>query len=233
MIAIVTSCIHPKEMPTITRSFFSVEEREQQTIHTLNRLKEVGFKQIILVDNSIDYDFSNLGPATEDVQIIHLKQYQFLNKSINEVLILLSIMDQIPDNTPIFKISGRYFPSVNFKVELNDGVDFKVKGFEFDSKRAVITTRGYYVRNKALYEDFLLYCLNEIYSYPYRIVGLGSLTKFIKEFLKPSLKKMPNVSIEFAAARTLKKGYFKYELVDTLNIEGQIAGLESKELIRE
>lgn len=233
MIAIVTSCIHPKEMPNITRSFFTLEEREQQTIHTLKRLREVGFKQIILADNSFDYDFSKLKLLINDVQVIHLKQYQFTNKSINEILILLSVLDQVPADTKIFKISGRYFPAESFMMEMPETVDFKVKGFEFDTKKAVITTRGYFVRNKAIYEEFLLNCLNEIYSYPYRVVGLGSLLKFIKEFIKPSLKKMPNVSVEFAAARTLKNGHFSYQLTDHLHIEGQIAGLESKELIKE
>jgi hypothetical protein len=233
MIAIVTSCINPKKIPAITRSYFSLQEREEQTIHTLNRLKEVGFKHIILADNSFEYDFTKLGPVIDNVQVVHLKQYQFLNKSINEILILLSILDQIPENTPIFKISGRYFPSANFKMEMSDGVDFKVKGFEFDTSKAVITTRGYFVRNKAIYEDFLLYCLNEIYSYPYRVVGLGSFTKFIKQFLKPSVKKTTTISVEFAAARAIKQGGFTYELTDNMNIEGQIAGLESKELIKE
>ncbi len=233
MIAIVTSCINPKEMPNLTRSFFSLEEREMQTIHTLKRLKEVGFKQIILADNSFDYDFSKLESVLDEVKVIHLKQYQFINKSINEVLMLLSILDEIPENTKIFKISGRYFPSPNFNMEMSDETDFKVKGFEFETKRAVITTRGYFVRNKVIYEEFLLNCLNEIYSYPYRVVGLGSLFKFIKEFFKPSLKKTTNVSVEFAAARALKMGKFKYTLIDNLNIEGQIAGLESKELIKE
>lgn len=233
MIAIVTSCIHPKEFSNFTRSYFSLPEREEQTIQTLIRLKEVGFKHIILADNSFDYDFSRLGSALEGVQVVHLKQYQFANKSINEILILLSVIDQIPDHMPIFKISGRYFPSENFKFSLSDGFDFAVKGFEFDTKNAVITTRGYFVRNKVLYEDFLLYCLNEIYSYPYRIVGIRSFLRFITEFLKPSLKKISTISVEFAAARTLKNGNFKYELIDTLHIEGQIAGLESKELIKE
>lgn len=233
MIAIVTSCINPKVFSTFTRSYFSLQEREEQTIHTLIRLKEVGFKHIILADNSFDYDFTKLGSAIECVQVIHLKQYQFSNKSINEILILLSVIDQIPDNMPIFKISGRYFPSENFKFKMGEGVDFIIKGFEFDTRNAVITTRGYFVRNKVLYEDFLLYCLNEIYSYPYRIVGLHSFLIFIKEFFKPNLKKTSTISIEFAAARVLKNGNFKYQLIDTLDIEGQIAGLESKELIKE
>ncbi|WP_316782813.1 hypothetical protein [Pedobacter frigiditerrae] len=233
MIAVVTSCINPKTMSSITRSFFSLEERELQTIQTLKRLKAVGFKQIILADNSYDYDYSKLNDAIENVNIIHLKQYQFANKSINEVLILLSVLDYIPPDTKIFKISGRYFPTDNFKLELNETIDFKIKGFDFSSRRSVVSTRGYFVKDKTVYEEFLLSCLNEIYSYPYRIVGLRSLWIFIKEFFKPSLKTTSFISIEFAAARVLKKGHFKYELTDYLNIEGQIAGLQSKEFIQE
>jgi hypothetical protein len=233
MIAVITSCINPKTMPSITRSFFSLEERELQTIQTLERLKSAGFKQIILADNSYDYDYSKLNDAIENVNVIHLKQYQFLNKSINEALILLAVLDYIPSDTKIFKISGRYFPTDNFKLEMDEGVDFKIKGFDFNGRRPVVSTRGYFVRDKIVYEEFLLSCLNEIYSYPYRIVGLRSLWIFIKEFFKPTLNTIPFISIEFAAARVLKKGQFKYELTDYLNIEGQIAGLKSKELIQE
>lgn len=233
MIAVITSCINPKPMASTTRSFFSLEERELQTIQTLERLKSVGFKQIILADNSYDYDYSKLNDAIEDVNVIHLKQYQFVNKSINEVLILLAILDYVPPETKIFKISGRYFPTDNFKLEMNEAVDFKIKGFDFNGRRPVISTRGYFIRDKIVYEEFLLSCLNEIYSYPYRVVGLRSLWIFIKEFFKPSLKTTSFISIEFAAARVLKRGHFKYELTDYLNIEGQIAGLQSKEFIQE
>ena len=233
MIAVITSCINPKKMTSTTRSFFSLEERELQTINTLKKLKEVGFKQIILADNSYEYDFSKLGSAIDDVQIIRLQQYQFANKSINEILILLSILDYIPAGTKIFKISGRYFPVANFKLDMNDTVDFKVKGFDFGGRKPVISTRGYFVRNKVVYEEFLLACLNEIYSYPYRVVGLRSFWRFINEFFKPKLKTSSNISVEFAAARVLKRGPFNFQLVDNLNIEGHIAGLKSKELIKE
>lgn len=233
MIAVITSCINPKPMSTLTRSFFSLEDRELQTIQTLERLKAVGFKQIILADNSYDYDYSKLNDAIENVNIVHLKQYQFVNKSINEVLILLAILDYIPADTKIFKISGRYFPTDNFKLEMSEEVDFKVKGFDFNGRRPVISTRGYFVKDKIVYEKFLLSCLNEIYSYPYRVVGLRSLGIFFKEFFKPSLRTIPFISIEFAAARVLRKGQFKYELTNYLDIEGQIAGLQSKELIQE
>ncbi len=233
MIAIISSCINPKTMKARTRSFFSLAERELQTIQTLDQLKKVGFKQIILVDNSDHYDFSRLKSSIENVKVIHLKQYQFENKSINEILMILSILDEIPIGSKIFKISGRYFPRDDFKLDIIENIDFKIKGFDFQSRRPVISTRAYFVRNKEVYEAFLLSCLNEIYSYPYRIVGLRSLWIFIKDFFKPRLRTISTISIEFAAARVLKNGKFKFELTNDLNIEGQIAGLETKEFIKE
>jgi len=233
MIAIVSSCIHPKTMKASTRSFFSLADRELQTIKTLEQLKKVGFKQIILVDNSDDYDFSRLKSATENVKVIQLKQYQFANKSINEILMILAILDEIPSGSKIFKISGRYFPTDNFKLDMNEKIDFKVKGFDFQSRRPVISTRAYFIGNKEVYERFLLSCLNEIYSYPYRVVGPRSLWVFIRDFFNPRLRTISTISIEFAAARVLKNGKFKFELTDDLNIEGQIAGLHTKELIKE
>jgi hypothetical protein len=233
MIAVITSCVNPKAIPSATRSFFTLKERELQTINTLEKLKSVGFKKIILADNSDDFDFLKLGSAIDNVQIIRLKQYQFVNKSINEILILLFVLDYIPSDTKIFKISGRYFPTEDFKMEMDESIDFKVKGFDFDSRKPTVSTRGYFIKNKIVYEEFLLSCLNEIYSYPYRIVGLRSFWSFIKEFFSPKLKTVSYISVEFAAARVLKRGSFKYQLTNFLNIKGHIAGLESKELIEE
>ncbi len=233
MIAVITSCINPKKIFSTTRSFFPLAERELQTINTLEKLKSVGFKQIILADNSDEYDFSSLGSAIDDVTIIHLKQYQFANKGINEILILLSILDYIPADTKIFKISGRYFPTTYFKLEMNDEDDFKVNGFDFDGKNPSISTRGYFVRNKMLYEEFLLACLNEIYSYPYRIVGLRSFWRFITEFIKPKLKTSSNISVEFAAARVLKNKNYKINLMEKIGIEGRVAGFQELNHIEE
>lgn len=233
MIAVVTSCINPKSTKYLNRSYFSLEDREKQTVQTLKKLKEVGFRKIILADNSYEYDFSKLEKALTGVELIHLLQYQFANKSINEILILLSILDHIPDHTQIFKISGRYYPTGNFEMKLDNDIDFKVKPFDFNSRRPVISTRAYFVKDKEVYEEFLLNCLNEIYSYPYRIVGLRSLYTFIKEFFNPSVRKHNYISVEFAAARVLKYGKFKYSLTKMLNISGYIAGLKSRELIEE
>jgi hypothetical protein len=232
MIAIVTSCIKPIEPNGLIKSFVSLEERCRQTIYTLQRIKEVGFEQIILADNSDGYDYSQLGPAIDGVKIIQFRQYQFPNKGINEILMLLSALDEIPTNIPIFKISGRYFPTENFLPRMDLSTDFKVRG-GFKGKVPTISTRAYFVRNKQIYEDFLLYCLNETYSYNYRIVGFRSLFNFVMEFFRPSLRKESHIAIEFAGGRVLKKGHFTYERVERLHIKGQIAGIKGQQLIEE
>jgi len=232
MIAIVTSCIKPIEPKDLTKSFVSLEEREQQTVYTLQRLKEIGFELIILADNSDDYDYLRLGLAIDGVKVIHFRQYQFPNKGINEILMLLSVLDEVPTDTPIFKISGRYFPAKGFLPSMDLNTDFKVRG-GLKGKVPSISTRAYFVRNKQVYENFLLYSLNEVYSYSYRIVGLRSLLNFIREFFKPSLRTNSHIAIEFACGRVLQKGHFTYERVEKLHIKGQIAGIEGQQLAEE
>ena len=232
MIAIVTSCIKPIQSQDLIKSFVSLEEREQQTAYTLQRLKEIGFKLIILADNSDAYDYSRLGSAIDGVKVVHFRQYQFPNKGINEILMLLSVLDEIPANTSIFKISGRYFPTESFLSNMDLNADFKVRG-GFKGKVPTITTRAYFVRNKQIYEDFLLYSLNEVHSYNYRIVGLRSFLNFIKEFFRPSLRATSHIAIEFACGRVLKKGHFTYQQVEKLHIKGQIAGIAGEQLIEE
>ncbi|RZK09964.1 MAG: hypothetical protein EOO43_20760, partial [Flavobacterium sp.] len=73
MIAVITSCINPKAELTFTKSYFSLEEREAQTANTINKLSKLGFSQIILADNSYEYDFSKLASANKNLKIIHFQ----------------------------------------------------------------------------------------------------------------------------------------------------------------
>lgn len=232
MIAVITSCIHPKQSENI-RSFVPLTERIEQTLYSIERLKAIGFKQIILVDNSYEIDFSRIKLAHKDIKIIHVQQYQFTNKGVNELLMLLTILDQIPNDTPIFKISGRYFPNEAFNFEFNNEFDFKIRPYNFLERRGTISTRGYFVKNKEIYEDFLLKTLNEVFIYQSRFVGWGSSKIQFKNIFSPIFSKKLNTSIEFAAARVLKNSNYKLELIDTIGIEGQIAGFENLTAINE
>ncbi|KIA95109.1 hypothetical protein OC25_07155 [Pedobacter kyungheensis] len=234
MIAIVSSCLYPEEKKGESkRSHFTREERERQTISTLRALENCNFSQIILVDNSVSTNLDVINSACKAVQVIHVKQYQFINKGINEFLMLLAILDILPENEPIFKISARYLPNENFKANFDEAYDFKVKPYHLGTKSSSISTRGYFVRNKHIYEDFLLKTLNETFSYEQRVVGIRSLINFVKQFLKPVFNVPRGASVEFAGARVLKYAGYHTEYVDKLGISGTIAGFENKSIIEE
>lgn len=235
MIALVTSCINPfKQQSDLSKSYIDTEQRLNQTIATLNKLAAYDFNKIYLLDNSQSFDFSlGLAETSAFLSVKHYQQYQFNNKGINELLLLLAILDELPDDEIIFKISGRYYPNEKFICRLADGFDFKFKQYHFKSKKGAISTRGYFIRNKKVYEDFLLKCLNEVFAYPKRIVGLRSALNALNEIIKPLISAEYNTSIEFAAARVLKANAYKAELVDTIGIEGQIAGFKTLDLIKE
>jgi hypothetical protein len=234
MIALITSCIDPvKERSAPIKSFFNTEERLGQTIHSINKLKTFPFRKIYLLDNSYKFDFPALADEVDGVLLRHFRQYQFGNKGINELLLLLAILEELPENEEIFKISGRYYPDENFVCQLDKGFDFKFKGYHFPSKKGTVSTRAYFVKNKAIYEQFLLKCLGETFSYTKRMVGLRSMIDALKQTIKPVLSSESNTAIEFAAARVLKSDGYKVKLTDRIGVEGQIAGFKNQERIKE
>lgn len=233
MIAIVTSCIKPiKTVSNSIRSFVEIQDRISQTQETIKSLINKGFKSIILVDNSIGYNFEDFKNYKE-LKIINVSQFQFHNKGINELLMLLTIIDKLPESQKIFKISGRYKVNEQFEANIADEYDFKCKAYDFKSKNGCISTRGYFVKSKDIYQTFLLECLNEVYNYHLRIVGLGSFLNYIKQLIKPVMKNNINLPIEFAAARVLKFGKLNYQLVENIGVEGEIAGIQNKTFIKE
>jgi hypothetical protein len=229
MIAVVSSTIKPLIKEDKSLSFYSFDERLEQTRQTLTRLLECGFDSISLVDNSPLLDQSQLQQLLSDfpeVKVYHLLQYQFLNKGINELLMLLFLIERLPPDQNIFKISGRYYPSQDFKKP--DFVDFAVRAYYFKEKSGVVTTRGYWVKDAATFHQFLLWCLDELFAYPERIVGVKSLYK--KLFVEKNPDDPLNISIEFAAANVLKSGYYNVTLLDNIGIEGLLAGAENSKV---
>jgi hypothetical protein len=235
MIALITSCIDPfNRLDQSVKSFIGTEERFEQTINTIKKLEGLPFRQLYLLDNSPVFDFSRLsGRVDGELAIRQIKQYQFANKGINELLLLLAVVDELPANEPLFKISGRYFPNGHFICEIGKGYDFKVRPYDFSSRTGTISTRGYWVANKTIYKEFLLKCLNEAFIYPQRMVGLRSVWQSVKQVLKPEIPVQPFTAIEFAAARVLKNSSHKVQFTDEMGIEGIIAGFGERKLIRE
>ncbi|MEE1883920.1 hypothetical protein [Pedobacter flavus] len=233
MIAIITSCIRPIENTNDPKSHFSVKERENQTIFTLEKLSALNFKKIIVVDNSVSYDFNELELRFKHIKFISIKQFQFENKGINELLMLLAEVDELPENTPIFKISGRYYPNEDFNINFNEAYDFKVKAYNFDTKRGSISTRAYFVKNKQIYKNFLLKTFIETFTYSHKIVGIRSFIYQLKRIFIKNLPTSISTSIEFAAARVLKNENYKVEFVNKIGVEGQIAGFKELSKIKE
>ncbi|GAA4084418.1 hypothetical protein [Mucilaginibacter panaciglaebae] len=233
MIAIVSSTIKPITSPARSTSFYTYEERLAQTKFTLLRLRDCGFTKIFFVDNSPFLDKSQLQNMLADfpeVEVHHLLQYQFQNKGINELLLLLYLIEYLPPNEQIFKISGRYYPTDEFKKP--DFADFAVKKYYHARKNNSISTRGYWVKDAETLHRFLIDCLYEHFAYSERIVGLRSLARIL--FRKKD-KTTPHfsISIEFAAEHVLRSGGYHATFIDKLGIEGLIAGAERFEKITE
>nr|WP_294794358.1 hypothetical protein [uncultured Mucilaginibacter sp.] len=229
MVAVVTSTIKTAE----GKSYYSYTQRIEQTIATLQSLQQAGFDEIYLVDNSQQLDMDQLRLLLKEyapVHVFHTNQYQFNNKGINELLMLLCICPHLPADQPIFKISGRYSANAAFKKP--EFVDLAVKGYHFSNKTGTISTRGYWVKNAALFEDFLNATLREVFAYPERIVGLGSLIYKVKNMFGAQCKPL-NISIEFAAANILKRSKYSASFLNELNIEGLVAGSDREEKIIE
>ncbi len=79
----------------------------KQTLHTIEILDAYQLSRIYLLDNSHDYNYAELaGLAGKKLKIVNFKQYQFTNKGINELLMLLAIVDELPDNKAILRSAG-------------------------------------------------------------------------------------------------------------------------------
>jgi hypothetical protein len=231
MIALISSCIDPFGGQSSSRSFIPVATRLQQTRLTIDQLGKQPFSGVWLLDNSVAFDPE--WTRGTPVRARHFPQYQFSNKGINELLMLLSVLTELPEETPIFKISGRYRLTADFVPVMAGGIDFKVKGYDYAAKCGTISTRGYWVANKKIYETFLVQTLREVFVYPHRTVGLRSAWINLREIVRPVTSPRQETAIEFAAARVLKINSYRVELSRVMGIEGTVAGFEGEEMIRE
>lgn len=231
MIAVVTSTIKPG---TTDRSFFSFEERLEQTKHTLTKLQAHGFTDIYIIDNSPALNLESLKDLLKEfpkVNAYHILQFQFINKGINELLMLLFLTEHLPAEGKIFKISGRYYPTAAFSEP--DFKDVAVKSYQYKSRTGTISTRAYWAKDVSTMKTFLQNCLIEIYAYPERIVGVKSLGKHLGRLLLKKKTTPLNISIEFAAANILKAHNYQVTFLDHIGIEGLVAGAGQLEKITE
>ena len=235
MIAIISSTLFPLNKPIFNepRSSFTSEERLIQTKNTISSLIEKGFTEIWLVDNSGNEHKAKIEEAIKQAHILLFDSFQFNNRGINEILLLLNALKYIPQDKQILKISGRYVLNDNFRKENFNKSNVIVKGFNVGLSKESISTRCYIVPNKIIYEHLLLKSLHEMYSYPIRIVGPRSLINSFSQKLKPSFNQETTCSVEFAFARVLKEGLYPVEYVKEIGVEGYIAGSSLKTFIQE
>lgn len=232
MIAIVTSTL----IPNGAYSYYSNAERMQQTVETIIRLSALPLSSIYLFDNSTNkVDFSEILQVNKEIKIFSSPQFTFENKGLNEALLILNCIHDLPVHTPIFKISGRYFPNENFGLpddNLFGKYDFAGFGKEFDRAVPYFSTRAYFVKNKSVLQSLLVLAIEEMLSYSNGIHGIKSLFISIKKKFKKSIGTDYQLSLEQAFGRILKHKQ-NVMLLKAINIEGYIAGSGFKEFIKE
>lgn len=233
MISIVTSTIIPEAY-----SYFSIEDRYIQTIHTINTLQNKDFKKIYLLDNSVaNLDCERIKRETSDyLEIISNTQYSFENKGLNEALLILNSLSKLPESEPVFKISGRYYPTKEFDIDklIQQIGDKEILGIcaNLEQKIPFFSTRSYVCKDKKVLEEMLLLVIDEMIAYGRDINGIRGLIKHIKSFFKPNIGTPFKLSLEQSFARIIK--YKKnYALAKAMNIEGFVAGSDYLDFISE
>lgn len=232
MIALVTSTIFVEN----AYSFFSNEERFEQTQHTIRKLNEAGFERIYLFDNSsTDFDVTKLTLLSDRLSVFHNQQYTFKNKGLNEALLILNNIKYLPDDKTIFKISGRYYPSSKFNFldyESLPTADISGVANELNSQVPTLNTRAYIAKDKKVLEQYMVWAVEEMLSYSKGIYGLRSLINTLKNYSKSQIGTNYQISLEQAMGRIIK-AKMSFNLLNKMNIEGYVAGSDFKEFISE
>jgi len=226
MLGLISSTIYPSDLPLYwggPRTCIPSQERLEQTRTTIESLQEAGINRIILADNSGSNWVSGteefLAPA--DVHVFN--QHQFQNKGISEIYMLLGVVNFIPSDTPILKISGRYYLTDGFAHQIGDD-DLVVRVTKHDGENQWMSTRCYLARNAVVFERFLRAVLRDLYGYGARIMGPRSFLRILRHSVLPYEPGYPYddpvSSIEVPAARVLKSHHFRVRRVHTLGIQG-------------
>ncbi len=233
MIALVTATISPAQH---TGSFYSAEERYQQTLKTLQKLSDYAFSSIYILDNSANTRLLEMlqTETGRQVTIFHNNQYSFRNKGLNEALLILNHIAKLPADQPIFKISGRYYPVDGFDPDiLTDPVtEFAGLAQHIKSRNPLVSTRAYWVKNRHILETILLLAVEEMIAYSKGLHGPASALDILSTAITGNVGVKYQLSIESAFYRIVKK-QVKARFVDRLNIEGYVAGSNSHELLSE
>ncbi|MDO1449792.1 hypothetical protein Q0590_26170 [Rhodocytophaga aerolata] len=236
MIAIITSTLYPPSKPIFNqpRSSFTPNERITQTKQTILSLKEKGIKDIWLLDNSDSCKYYIIKDIFKEINVLLFDNYQFDNRGLSEIFLILNSLKYLPEDTTILKLSGRYKLNENFVInDVYDNWSVVVRGYNIGKNNEMISTRCYVVKNKLIYEELLLKTLTEMYRYPMRMVGLLSILKYFQKLYNPIYEKETSCSVEFAFSKVLKDNSYSTRFVKEIGLEGFIAGSVDKTFIKE
>ncbi len=220
MIAIITSTIFP-EAATIKTSYresISCNDRLVQTIQTIKSLTDHNFSEIYLFDNSGFKWDKKVESQLQPAKIIKFNTFQFDNKGLSELYMLLHGLSVIPNDIPILKISGRYL--------LNDKVNeelLRLNQFAGKFNKDTISTRAYYFSSKNIMYEVLYAALNYMYAYKHKIVGFRSLFNVIKNAFfnnKNTSFYDTSISIEKGMYNAIKSSKIKTYKLPKINVSG-------------
>lgn len=125
---VISSCIFVNKSAAffgsraVKRSFFSAEDRIQQTYKTIESIKEkIPGSYIILVDNGDSDPKEFLEDKVDKYQYIGNRKFvqkaALKNKSFGEAVLMLYALPYARKGNFIFKISGRYYLNDKFELE--------------------------------------------------------------------------------------------------------------------
>ena len=236
MIGLVSSTLFPSARPTLdgARSAFTPDERVAQTVRTLVSLKAAGIERIFVADNSEPARAQDVRAALPGAEVLSLPCHAFPNRGLNEILLLLTALDALPPDEEILKVSGRYRLVPGFALPAWAEHVAVFKGYDFDSRHGVVSTRCYAVRGAATLRRLLERALTELFVTPYRVVGPRSLAKALLGVEPTDPEAGPTTSIEQAMARALKGSGLPVRILDgRIGLEGEIAGAATRDLVSE
>lgn len=168
---LITSVIVPSSGPldyTSVRSVFTPEQRLQQTINSIESVRKNTDQKITLVECSnhisSNFDLSVL-KSLVDV-FIDLSSDSFMlstcnspNKSWAEIQMIDRVIDHLPTDERIFKLSGRYVLLNSFDINKFNNGDISARLF-IDGLPKRCCGVVYSMKNSTTYKEFTTTCIN-------------------------------------------------------------------------
>jgi hypothetical protein len=239
MLGIISSTIFPGSEPLYwgsPRNCIPSGDRLAQTRETIASLLTAGISEIILVDNSGSNWVEKTQEQLQPANVYVFDQYQFQNKGISEILLLLNSLRIVPSCVPILKVSGRYVLKQGFALNPGDA-DLGVKLVKSnDGTLDWVSTRCYWTRDKQVLANFLRSTLMELYGGAAKIRSPRSVLRLMRNTVFPKVDNYPYhdppEAIEGAAARVVRRTKYKVRFLETIGVEG-ISGDNDRKRISE